>query len=108
MKNRIAYIFIKQYIWRDVIRTVLSKYTYVGVAILNIFLFDLDRHLHSPISKMVALNANIATYQSYMYSANGADFVMEYDVGNAYHIMIIIKLKHNYVVVENMKFNSNR
>ena len=41
-----------------------------------------------------------------MYSASGADSVMEYDVGNAYHIMIIIKLKHKYVVVENMKFNS--
>ena len=47
-------------------------------------------------------------YQSYMYSASGADSVMENDVGNAYHIMIIIKLKHKYVVVENMKFNSNR
>ena len=47
-------------------------------------------------------------YQSYMYSASGADSVMEYDVGNAYHIMIIIKLKHKYVVVENMKFNSNQ
>ena len=43
-----------------------------------------------------------------MYSASGADSVMEYDVGNAYHIMIIIKLKHKYVVVENMKFNSYR
>ena len=43
-----------------------------------------------------------------MYSAIGADSVMKYDVGNAYHIMIIIKLKHKYVVVENMKFNSNR
>ena len=31
-----------------------------------------------------------------------------YDVGNAFHIMIIIKLKHKYVVVENMKFNSSR
>ena len=43
-----------------------------------------------------------------MYSASGADSVMEYDVCNAYHIMIIIKLKYKYVVVENMKFNSNR
>ena len=50
----------KQFIWRDVIWTVLSKYTYVGVAILNILLFDLDRHLHSPFSKMVALKANVA------------------------------------------------
>ena len=40
-----------------------------------------------------------------MYSASGVDSVMEYDVGNAYHIMIIIKLKHKYFVVENMKFN---
>ena len=39
--------------------TVLSKYTYVGVAILNILQFDLDRHLHSPFSKMVALKANV-------------------------------------------------
>ena len=64
---------------------------------------------------MVALKANVAIscelyhleliYQSYMYSASGADSVMEYDVGNAYHIMIIIKLKHKYVVVENMKYN---
>ena len=37
--------------------TVLSKYTYVGVAILNILQFD--RHLHSPSSKMVALKANV-------------------------------------------------
>ena len=43
-----------------------------------------------------------------MYSASVAESVMEYDVGNAYHIMIIIKLKHKYVVVENKKFNSNR
>ena len=43
-----------------------------------------------------------------MYSAGGADSVMEYDIGNAYQIMIIIKLKHQYAVVENMKFNSNR
>ena len=55
-----AYIFFKQFIWRDVIWTVLSKYTYVGVAILNILLIDLDRHLHSPFSKMVALKANVA------------------------------------------------
>ena len=66
---------------------------------------------------MVALKANVAiscelyhleSISSYMYSASGADSVMEYDVGNAYHIMIIIKLKHKYVVVENIKFNSNR
>jgi len=38
-----------------------------------------------------------------MYSASGADYVKEYDVGNAYHIVIIIKLKHKYVVLENMK-----
>ena len=50
----------KQFIWRDVIWTVLSKYTYVGVAILNILLFDLDRHFHSPFSNMVALKANVA------------------------------------------------
>ena len=43
-----------------------------------------------------------------MYSASGADSVMEYDVSNAYHIMIVIKLKHKYVVVEHMKFNLNR
>ena len=56
----LAYIFFKQFIWKDVIWTVLSKYTYVGVAILNILLFDLDRHLHSPFSKLVALKANVA------------------------------------------------
>ena len=63
---------------------------------------------------MVALKANVAIscelYHlesiSKLYSASGV--VMEYDVGNAYHIMIFIKLKHKYVVVENMKFNSNR
>ena len=33
------------------------KYTYVRVAILNILLFDLDRHLHQPFCKMVALKA---------------------------------------------------
>ena len=91
--------------------------TYIGVYNFNILLLDLDRHLHSLFSKMVALKANVAiSYElyhlestsTYMYSASGADSVMEYDVGNAYHIMIIIKLKHKYVVVENIKFNSNR
>ena len=95
----------------------MSKYTY-GEAILNILLFDLDRHFHSPFSKMVALKANVAIscelYRLESISklnvnrASGADSVMEYDVGNAYHIMIIIQLKHKYVVVENKKFNSNR
>ena len=36
------------------------KNTYVGVAILNILLLDLDRHLHSQFFKMVALKANVA------------------------------------------------
>ena len=66
---------------------------------------------------MVALNANVAiscelyhleSISKLHVHASGADSVMEYDVGNAYHIMITIKLKHKYVVVENMKFNSNR
>ena len=34
-------------------------HTYIGVAILNILLFDLGRHSHSPFFKMVTHKTNV-------------------------------------------------
>ena len=37
-------------------------HTYIGVALLNILLFDLDRHSHPPCLKMAAVLINVAIF----------------------------------------------
>ena len=45
---------------------IFSIHTYIGVAILNILLFDLDRHSHSPFFNIVTLKTNfVVSYKLY-------------------------------------------
>ena len=74
----------------------LSIYTNVGVAILNILLFDLDRHLHSPFSKVVALKANVAI----SCEAIGKQIQLKWkeDLGEDKYVMMLGALHIEFVI----------
>ena len=57
VKSNSLCIFKTRYLERCYTDT-FSIHTYIGVAILNILLFDLDRHSHSPFFKMVTHKTN--------------------------------------------------
>ena len=63
VKSNCLYIFKTRYLEGCYTNT-FSIYTYIEVDILNILLFDLDRHSHLPFLNMAAVFTNITiSYQ---------------------------------------------